>query len=395
MEPLIANLAKMQRLLDNGYKLSSISWKLLSESSFRTTVLLKGRRDELLLQSDDYDFFKFCAKQKISCDDDGGEAFRGVADTTRHNRDAFSLAYEPEAMLKAAFQRLATGHVRFDFRPEVLIADFLESRKWGDARFLPLKAHYFDIFAFVTVTGKRADDSAKRLQQHYPESTRYANRIEELLRKAFDPLNDPIKNYLRFVDVNRADFAALTKQLIHQVEVNNDTFKRLATADGVAGHIGLDHIINMYRRYLDWAVPLLKLVSDAACIVDGKELPDVGLGVTKRVELIRQSSYSDIVDCVDPRVRNAASHSGISFDKEQGFVKFCGLDSDGNRKFDDFELSYAEASRMTGAFIRGFVFGIFAAFGIYQVYQLLMTIDSGEYKRLLLLIDNEALPHNR
>jgi hypothetical protein len=27
---------------------------------------------------------------------------------------------------------------------------------------------------------------------------------------------------------------------------------------------------------------------------------------------------------------------------------------------------------------------------MYQIYQLLMTIDSGEYKRLLLLIDNEA-----
>jgi hypothetical protein len=169
-----------------------------------------------------------------------------------------------------------------------------------------------------------------------------------LLRKAFDPLNDPIKNYLRFVDVNRADFAALTKQLLHEVEFNNDTFKRLATPYGVDGHIGLDHIINMYRRYIDWAVPLLKLVSDAACIADGKELPDVGLGVTKRVELIRQSSHSDIVDCVDPRIRHAASHAGVSFDKERGFVQFRGMDSDGNRKFDDFELSYAEAGRITG-----------------------------------------------
>jgi hypothetical protein len=106
--------------------------------------------------------------------------------------------------------------------------------------------------------------------------------------------------------------------------------------------------------------------------------------------LIRQSSHSDVVDCVDPRIRNAASHAGVSFDKERGFVKFCGLDSDGNRRFDDFELSYAEAGRITGTFIRGFVFGIFSAFGMYQMYQLLMTIDSGEYKRLLLLIDNEA-----
>lgn len=390
MEPLIANLAKLQRFLDNGYNFYSISWKLLSGSSFRTTVLLKGRRDELLLQSDDYEFFKFCSKQKISCDENGEPAFRSIADTTRHNRDAFALAYEPEAMLKAAFQRLAAGQVRFDFRPEVLIADFLESRKWGDARFLPLRNRYYDIFAFVTVAGKHAGNSAKRLQQQYPESTRYADRIEMLLRIAFDPLNDPIKNYLRFVDVNRADFAALAKRLLHEVEINNDTFKRLATPDGVDGHIGLDHVINMYRRYIDWAVPLVKLVSDAACIADGKELPDVGLGVTKRVELIRQSSHSDVVDCVDPRIRNAASHAGVSFDKERGFVKFCGLDSDGNRRFDDFELSYAEAGRITGTFIRGFVFGIFSAFGMYQMYQLLMTIDSGEYKRLLLLIDNEA-----
>ena len=390
MEPVKADLAKLRSLLDHGWTFYSIDWRGLSESLFRTTVLLKAGKRELELQSDDDEFFRFCAKQKVSVDENGDAAFRGIADLTRYHREAFDLAHDPEKRLKAAFQLVATGKVRLTFSPETLIDEFLRSKKWGEARFLPLKTQYFEVFACIALEGKRAADSEQRLRQLYPESARYANRIDLLLRKAFDPLNDPIKNYLRFTDINRADFSDLTKKLLDELAFNNDIFRRLAGKDGVEGKIGLRYVIDMYRRCMDWSTPLLKLVSDAVCIVEGKAPLDVSAGPAKRVEAIRQSSYSDIVDCVEPRIRNAASHNAISFDQDQGIVKVCGLDSDGNRKFADFELAYGMAADITRDFLRGFVPGIFCAFGMYRLLQLILTIDSGEYKRLMLLIDNVA-----
>jgi hypothetical protein len=390
MNPVIADLAKLRNLLDHGWQLSSVNMHSTSQSSWRTTIILKLDKQDLTLQSDDHDVFEFCIKQRVSFDESGEPAFRGIADLSRYHHEAFLFAHDYERLEKKAIQRLKAGQIRLEFSPDALIADFLKSRKWGDARFLPLKAQYFDILMMLVASGKRAADSGQRLQKQYPESVRYANRIDNLLRRAFDPFNDPIKNYLRFADIKRNEFAALSKKLIDQMAFNNDTFARLAKSGGIDGHIGLGYVIDMYRRYIDWATPLLKLVSDAVCIADGKAVPEVSMGITKRVEIIRQSSYSDIVDCVDPRIRHAASHGGISYDKDQGIVKFSGIDSDGNRKFDDFELSYAQTAKITRDFIRGFVPGIFSAFGMHQLLQLLMMTRSGDYLRLLLLIDNEA-----
>jgi hypothetical protein len=390
MKPIVANLAKLRSLLDHGWRIRSYSWNLPEAEAVRTTVVLGLRGEEISLQSDDFEFLRFCTGQRPSFNHAGDPAFRGFADLNRYHQELFNLAYDLEAKRKAAARRVVAGEVHFAFNPEALIAEFLKLRKWGDARFLPLKVQHFEVFAFVAITGKRAADFQRHLQEGYPESVRYANRIDQLLRKAFDPTKEPIKNYLRFADINRIEFATLARRLGDQLAINNDTFSRLAASGNVEGHLGLHYLIDMYRRYMDWGTPLLKLLADAVCLAEGRELPEIGLGITKRTELIRQSSYAEIVDCVDPRIRHAASHDAITFDKDRGVVQFCGVDGDGNRKFDDFELSYAQATDITSAFIRGFVPGSFTAFGLHQLLQLMMTVGSGDYMRLLLLIDNEA-----
>src|SRR5664280_1851998 len=109
MEPVIADLAKLRSLLDHGWKFYSINWRELSESSFRTTVLLKAGKQELQLRSDDDEFFQFCARQKVSVDDNGDAAFRGIADLTRYHREAFGFAHDPKGKLKTASQLVAMG----------------------------------------------------------------------------------------------------------------------------------------------------------------------------------------------------------------------------------------------------------------------------------------------
>ena len=134
-------------------------------------------------------------------------------------------------------------------------------------------------------------------------------------------------------------------------------------------------------------MPLLKILSEAVAIVGGKPSPDLELGLTKRVELIQRSSYADVVDCFDPRIRHAASHSGVSYDQNRGIVKFEGASSGG---FDDFEMTYEQVAETTRYFIRGFVPGILGTVGMYQELQLAAMVQSGDYRTLLLLIDNEA-----
>ena len=86
----------------------------------------------------------------------------------------------------------------------------------------------------------------------------------------------------------------------------------LAGRGGIRGDIGLPYLIDVYRRYAEWARPLLVPLSNAVCLIEGKSLPDPKTGMSKRAEIIRQSPFSDVVDCFDPRIRHAASHNAIS-----------------------------------------------------------------------------------
>jgi hypothetical protein len=57
--------------------------------------------------------------------------------------------------------------------------------------------------------------------------------------KSFDPLNEPLKNYLRFADLNNKSIAELSRKVLNEPTINKDTFERLAKDGSVEGHIGL------------------------------------------------------------------------------------------------------------------------------------------------------------
>ena len=383
-----ANLEKLRSLLQADWRFESISMQQQSPS-WRTTVVLKRGNTDLTVQSDEDEFFRYCVAQRQFLDENGDPMFRRVVDTGRYFDESKVFATEFDVRKKQSLERLRAGQLRLSFVPELLIAEFLKSRRWGDPKYLPLKEQYFDILVAILWRGKDTPAAEQRFLAAFPEAKPYALRVGEALRRGFDPLKDPLKNYLRFADQSRKSFSDMAKKLIDESTFNNDTFARLKNGP-VEGQIGLRYLIDMYRRHAEWVKPLLKTLSDAVCALEGKPLPDPSLGTTKRVELIRQTAYADIVDCFDPRIRHAASHNGISYDQNRGIITFDGMDSDGVQRFDNFELTYTEAADKTRFFIRGFIPGMLSAFGLQGQLILLTTITSGEYQNLLLLIGNEA-----
>ncbi len=386
---ITANLEKLRSLLKEEWKFESISARHLS-LSWRTTVVLKRGTADLTLQSDDGEFFQFCVAHKRFIDEKGDPMFRRVADLGRYYAELEVFARQADIRKKQSLERLKAGQIRLTFVPEVLIAEFLKSRNWGDPKYLPLKSEYFEILVAILWRSKEATAAEERLFAAFPESKPYALRIGGALRSSFDPFKEPLKNYLRVADLSKKPLGLVANKFLDESKLNNDMFARLSKGSPVEGQMGLRYLIDMYRRYAEWVLPLLKILSEAVCALEGKLPPDPTLGMTKRVELIRQTAYAGIVDCFDPRIRHAASHGGVSYNQDLGSVRFDGLDSEGVRRFDDFELSYAEVAEKARYFLRGFAPGMLSAFGMQEQLQLLTTIDSPEYRSLLLLIGNEA-----
>jgi hypothetical protein len=386
---IAGSLPKLRSLIHEEWQIEALTLRHQTSEMWKSTVVLKRGKGELTLQSDDQDFARFCLATKEFFDLEGNRMFRQVADIGRYHTELepFTIGFDAEK--NKAFERLKAGQIRLNFDPAVLIGEFLQSRAWGDAKYLPLKSQYFDVLAAVFWQSKQSADAEKGLFEVFPEADRYAKRISEVLMNSFNPLKQPLKNYLRFADLNSQNFAELSKKVLNEAALNKDTFDRLAKDGAVEGHIGLHYLIRMYSAYSEAIRPLLKILTEAVAIVGGQQLPDSSLGMTKRVELIRRGSYADIVDCFDPRIRHAASHADITYDKDRGVVKFGG---NGPDSFDDFEMTYVEAAEKARYFMRGFVPGLLGTIGMYQELQLAAMVQSGDYRRLLLLIDNEARP---
>jgi hypothetical protein len=282
-----ANLQKLRSLIKQEWQVEAITMAH-REGEWNSTVLLKHGKSELKLQSDDQEFAHFCLSTKEFFDIEGNRMFRQVADIGRYHNELEQLTIRFEEESKKAFERLKAGQIRLTFNAAGLIREFLQSRAWGDTKYLPLKNQYFDVLAAVLWESKKSADAEKRLFQVFPETERYATRITGVLMKSFDPLNEPLKNYLRFADLNNQDFTELSKKVLNEAAINKDIFDRLAKEGSVEGHIGLHYVIDMYRRYAEAVQPLLKIVGEAVAIADGKDLPAPSLGMSKRVELIQQ-----------------------------------------------------------------------------------------------------------
>lgn len=355
----------------------------------RTTVrVTKGDR-ELALQSDDSDFFRHCAALKQSFDHSGAPTFRCIADLNRYYREIHDLTQDTDRKRREAFERYSAGRADLAFVPEPFISEFLRSRNWGDPRYLPLKTQYFEVLVATLVSSRKTLDAQDCLQKKFPASRKYSERVDNLLGQAFGKGEEPVRSYLRFVDSADINLDEVAAKLLAEAHKTADLFEMLSGRGEIRGDVGLPYLVDVYRRYAEWTRPLLVVLSNAVSLAEGRPLPAPTTGMTKRAELIRQSGYSDIVDCFDPRIRHAASHNAISYDHGRRVVKFTDVDRDGN-SLGDFELTYVEVCDKARAFIDGLVPGLLDAFGMRQQTQLLLTIVSGEYLKLLLLIDNEA-----
>jgi hypothetical protein len=397
MSPIQADLNKLRSLVDDdGWKIDSLEIRFLPQSptpgDFRpqTTVRLGKDKRELVLQSEDSEFFRFCSALRQSLDEDGKPGFRRFTDLNRYHSELEQLTKDADAKRNEAVRRCMSGGQPPRSAPEPLIIEFLKSRQWGSPAYLQLKHGYFENQALTLLSSRKALEAQESLQKRYPASKVLADRVDRLLSDAFGDGENPVSSYLCFAESASLNLEEIAAKLLAEARQTGDLFRMLATrTGGIRGDLGLPYLVDVYRRYAEWSRPLIKVLSNAVCRVEGNPQPDPSLGLTKRCELIRRSCYADIVESLDPRIRHAASHNAVKYDHSRGMVQFTDVDTNGNR-LSELELSYVEVSDKTQAFTQGLIPALLAAFGMRQQALLLMTVLSGEYLSLILLVDNMA-----
>jgi len=117
---------------------------------------------------------------------------------------------------------------------------------------------------------------------------------------------------------------------------------------------------------------------------------DPGTGYEKRIELIRNSKYAGIVDCVDLDIRHSESHTAnTTIDDDKGQIVLTRLLNDGSRAVVR-TYTYAQFTDMLMCMERGLLPAMLYEFGVVRFAILGTLMHSIEYVHLLLSIDNLA-----
>lgn len=285
-----------------------------------SVVILTNGRDTLELESDDFEVSMYALSLKAARDEAGTRKLRPIADLNKYWDEIEELARDADAKRTAARERIASREFRFKYPPKALLARFLASRRWGDAEFAGLKRDHFEIQAFFLAHARQLLSTQKTLYQNKPGAKQYSETVDEILRKAFRTDEDPVGNYLKFEAALAVDTEDALVQALGQHRIVKDTLGMLKARRTVPGEVGIPHLLDIYRRLSEALVPVIRVLSDAVCVAEGRRLPDPGLGFSKRCEVVRQSKYGDLMRCLGPAIRHSESHAATRVDKAAGKV---------------------------------------------------------------------------
>jgi len=393
-QKISADLPKLKDLIANkGFRAISISvafTPVLDSPSGTVTphsvVAVTNGNDTLELESYDLQFSMYALSLKKTRDQAGTRMLRPIANLDKYWTEMESLAKDPDTKIKAALQRLTSNTFRFDYSPKTLVTRFLASRKWGAAEFTALRRDHFEIQAYVLLHGKQMLSTQQSLHRNKPGSEQYCDIVDEVLRKAFRTDVDFVANYLKFQEALASDTDDTLTQAFAQYKIVKDTLNMLGRRETVPGEVGIPHLLDIYRRVSESLVPLIKVLSEAVCMLEGRQRPDPTLGFAKRCEIIKRSSYGGLLTCLDPAIRHSESHAATQVDKATGKVYLTEI-IDGQRRTVG-EYTFEQVAEMTRELLDVLFPSLLLSFYMHELALILVILLSPEYVELLLCIDN-------
>lgn len=334
------------------------------------------------------DFRNFVLAMHPSLDVKGNVVLRRFADNNRYWKESEWLA-TVTLDAKNRLQQLLQSGTKVDNKLKTLLLEFLKTRDWGAARFLPLKQQFFELQSVLLYETQRFLSIQQKTYANNPKAKPYGDLVEELLNALWQQDDSFTKRCIRFLSLVRFDIDDAIIRASEQRKHVDDLLGMLAKRTPMPGRQALPHLLDAYRRYCESLRPFVDVLSEAVCAVE--HLPPISpnTGYKKRVALIKGTRFAGIVDCLDPDIRHSESHHGTVIDDPGGRVLLTEASNDGKRRTLG-EYTYWQISDMTLDLQNGLFLAVLTAFALHETGLLVTTLVSPEYVHALLSIDNLA-----
>ncbi len=382
----------MGLVYEDGYHVEGYEIKFLDEGKTEQCIIELKRGDDVLkMESTESDVFEHFIRLHTTLNKDGKEEFRRYKDLNSYWEDAEFLADLGNTKKPEAMKRLRDGKFTFDYNPIALFEEFLELKEVSSDKYLNLKKHYYEIFAYTLSQANIVmKTQEKAAEKKHPRFASYMKIINSIIAKAFIIPKTPFKSfrdYRRYLLVDIEDLVLKTAEEISHTENMLKVMPHLGTNGSVNGKIAMPWIIDIYRRFAELSSKLINLLRLAIELTEGNENPDLKKRFEDNCEVItKYPEYKDLLEFVDPLIRHAASHITFEIDHERGMIKF--FDDRSGKKLFVKEYTYQIIGEMTKGIRDGLVPALLFGIQLNELVLAMLAMDSYEYKVSLLGIGN-------
>lgn len=373
----------MSLLFEKRQRIEEVTTNLNGDSTGEAHIRFRGVPDTFSSKEPDVVMYTLHIRQTI--DADGNCELVAFKDLEQYYRDIDFLFNSQQFKVQRALLELATGRYTFDFDPDELVEEFLLSNCRKSKKFLKLKTEHFRIVAHCIRAAKHELKRHEETAANTPWFNRYYEAIEQIYMKSFRKDENFVKNYILHKttnDFNLLHFASQIKAIVQHI----DSIKAIFPANGMPGQHGIQFLLDGYRRYAEACVQPLNFLRIGQELANGNPQPDRAKSAAEN-KAILQPALGSLLDCYDPRIRNAESHLGTEVDMPNGQVHF--YKEDRGRRELLMTYSFVELVNMTNTLQHCLFLALALTASLeWRTMLLVITNSSPEYRLALLKIDN-------
>ena len=375
----------------NGWSIQRVNFEYHKDRGLKATILLSKNGQMRELQSSAEDFVSFAIQLDKLVNSKGEIKLGKIKDSEKYHRDLENLVDEKQEKTRAAVKSILSGQFRFSFNRMNGIRKILQHRiPVADPDVRGVKSHFFETYASLLLEGQRLvklDEDARKGNSDYAV---YASKYGRILNRGFlgqANKTNVVDAYRKYEPV-RVDNEGLVRR-VHEQLAYADFLRQLLVGAGKTDvENGGRAVVDAYWRLCELCSPMLDIAKAAITSAEGEELDRKQRSFENTVEFLRKNPETkDLVECVEPILRNSEAHCASSIVLENGQPFVIAYESRGSSAREIRRFPLQEVTSKLNCLAKSLVVALCITLQLFEYAFLLLVLSSYEFKMLLITLD--------
>jgi hypothetical protein len=378
-------------IYNKGWTVKNVRHDFGKDIDWKATIVLGKNGETKEMQSTEEDFVSFAVQLQKTIDSKGRGRLIPVKDSTMYWDDIEHLVDIDGGKTRSAVNAISSGSFTFSFKPLDGIKKILQDKiPTKDTDVQGVKNNFFETFGLVAIEAQRLLKLKEPVEKSNQVFATYASAYGKVLTRGFlgevkkTNVLEAYKKYLKYIRFDHVDLV----RRIHQQEKYVDFLRQLlAGAGGVDPQNGALAVADAYWRLCELCYPML-YVAQVALLFERNETPETDPpSFNDLIDFLEKTPETkDLVQCVEPTLRNSEAHCASSVLMEKGQVFLVANES---RWYPAHEVKRFELSELTNklnCLAKSLLVALYMELELFEYAFLLLVLNSYEFKMLLVTL---------